>query len=30
MKDLQFAQLLAQIIILYVGAGVFVFFTLVQ
>jgi hypothetical protein len=30
MKDMQFLQLLVQILIVYVGTGVFVFFTLVQ
>ncbi len=30
MKDMHFFELLAQILIVYVGTGVFVFFTLVQ
>ena len=30
MKDMHFIELLAQILIVYVGTGVFVFFTLVQ
>lgn len=30
MKDIQLTQLLVQIVIVYIGTGVFVFFTLVQ